>query len=156
MSIVERCAPPGDCLVKPEHLRDLYRVPGFVYVIQWGDDGPVKIGQAINPISRMAELQVANWMALRLAAAVPVIGPLTPIEKSAHRLAIVHLLSGEWFDLEPIEAVEFILAAADLCDRTVYPFEETVRLLKENERIKIRAQWDAEKIERRRRNGWSD
>ena len=156
MGIVERRAPAGDYLVKPEHVREFYRIPGFVYVIQWGEDGPVKIGQAIDPKSRMAELQVANWMTLRLVAVVPVVGPLTPIERSAQRLAICHLLSGEWFDVEPIEAVNYILAAADLCDRAVYPFEETVRLLREDSMIAALAENAIERNEWRRRHGWVD
>ena len=156
MGTVDRCAQPEAYLVKPDDFREFYRVPGFIYVIQWGDDGPVKIGQAIDPKSRMAELQVANWMVLRLTAVVPVVGLLTPIEKTAHRLAVVHLLSGEWFDLDPVEAVGYILAAADLCNQPVYPLAETVRLTKENSRLALRAELEAEKTMRRRNNGWSD
>ena len=156
MGTVENCAPPEAFLVKPEDFAKFYKAPGFIYVIQWGDDGPVKIGQAIDPKSRMAELQIANWMQLKLAAAVPVIGPLTPIEKSAHRLAIMHLLSGEWFDTDPIEAVRYILAAAELCDHPIYTLDETVRIIKEDRTLAAWSQIDAEKAMRRKNNGWSD
>lgn len=157
MGTVENCAPPEAYLVKPEDFRRFtYFIPGYVYVIQWGDDGPVKIGQAIDPRSRMAELQVANWMKLHLAAAVPIFGKLTPVEKLAQRLAIAHLLSGEWFDLGPIEAVSYILQAAESCGHSVYPVAETIRLARENEYRAHWAQIDAEKARRRKNNGWSD
>jgi hypothetical protein len=153
---VENYAPAGDYLVKPDDFRQAYDIPGYVYVIQWGEDGPVKIGQAIDPKSRMGELQVANWMELRLAAVVPIFGALTPVEKTSHRLAIAHLLSGEWFDLEPVEAVSHILAAAEICGQPVYPIAEAKRLTKQNRALALGAQIDAEKALRRERNGWSN
>ncbi len=156
MGTVENCAPAGDFLVKPDDFRQAYDIPGYVYVIQWGEDGPVKIGQAIDPMSRMGELQVANWMELRLAAVVPIFGALTLVEKTSHRLAIAHLLSGEWFDLEPLEAISYILAAAEICGHSVYPIVEAKRLAKQNRMLAHQAEVDAEKALRRHRNGWSD
>lgn len=84
---------------------------GFVYIIQAGDDGPVKIGSAQAPSFRRGELQVGNWQELHLRAVIPAMQS-GYIESMAQVLAGARHIRGEWFDLEPIEAVKFVLTAA--------------------------------------------
>lgn len=156
MSTVANSAPAGDYLGGLLNINEYRKVPGFVYVIQWGKEGPVKIGQAVDPNSRLRDLQTANWNRLFLAAAVPIIGDLTPVEKLAHRLAVEHMLIGEWFDLDPIDAVEYILDAAYQCGQTVYPLDETVRILEENDRLAFRSKLQVETQRHWRAVGWID
>jgi hypothetical protein len=42
----------------------------FVYFIREGDDGPVKIGHAINPVKRMESFQCGNSHELHIAAVI--------------------------------------------------------------------------------------
>lgn len=156
MGTVANCASPEDYLVKPGDFQKYYKVPCFIYVIQWGEDGPVKIGQAVDPFFRRRELQTANWNTLYLIAAVPIIGPANPIEKLTHRTAVEHLLMGEWFDMPPLEAVGYILSAADQCGQTVYPLEETLRIIEENRRLAFRAKMEVEDQKHWRAVGWID
>lgn len=97
----------------------------FVYVIQAGEDGPVKIGSAARPTWRVGELQVANWQELKLRASIPIKG-CGYYEKLAHGIAASKCVRGEWFDLTPREAVETILAALHLKQKTPTPLKALV------------------------------
>lgn len=97
----------------PEYLAMERYHRSFVYVIQWGDDGPVKIGCAAEPSLRLLDLQCGNWRELHLRAAVPCRDPIY-FERLSHALAAKHNIRGEWFDMNPIEAVEVVITALAL------------------------------------------
>jgi hypothetical protein len=42
----------------------------FVYFIQEGTDGPLKIGEAVNPVKRLEQMQTGNPRHLRVAAVI--------------------------------------------------------------------------------------
>jgi hypothetical protein len=82
--------------------------PSYVYFIQAGDGGPIKIGIARSPERRLIELQVGNHAKLRILA-------LTPggwgEERALHDKFAALRLNGEWFDPAPellsyIEAID--------------------------------------------------
>lgn len=70
---------------------------GYVYFIQLGDSGPIKIGHAKNPIKRLKALQIGSHKQLRLLAVTP--GDAAT-EKELHREFQVLRIGGEWFQAE--------------------------------------------------------
>lgn len=66
----------------------------FVYFIQAGDGGPIKIGLADDPDARCAFLQVGNHEDLVLLAVRP--GSMTD-ERELHSRFAAGRLRGEWF-----------------------------------------------------------
>jgi hypothetical protein len=66
----------------------------MIYVMQAGEDGPLKFGRAKNPMSRMAELQTGQHETLRLIASFPLPDYR---EKTLHDSLGEHRLRGEWF-----------------------------------------------------------
>ena len=86
------------------------------HVIDGIETGPVKIGIADNPWSRVVELQTGNHWELRVVHAFLSPSRLTArtIERACHvRFKDAHL-RGEWFDLEPIEAMSRMCACIRL------------------------------------------
>ena len=79
----------------------------FVYFIQAGHSGPVKIGVAYDPVARLRDLQVASHEELRL---VGVMLGTPAVESALHqKFAELHI-RGEWF--KPGKQLsEFILRA---------------------------------------------
>lgn len=69
--------------------------PLFVYFVQEEDGGPVKIGQAQNPLVRLTELQTGNPRRLTIRAlVVAAVGT----ERSLHLLwGSTARIRGEWF-----------------------------------------------------------
>ncbi len=73
-------------------------VPGFVYFLACGDDGPIKIGHSVDPKKRLRSLQTAHHKKLSL---------LTWIEGSPDLEAFLHehfsdeRMRGEWFKRSP-------------------------------------------------------
>jgi hypothetical protein len=65
----------------------------FIYFIQMGEDGPVKIGTGVDPVQRMYNLQPGNPRALRLRYIVP--GDYA-VETALHRRFTDFRLLGEW------------------------------------------------------------
>jgi hypothetical protein len=96
--------------ITPQYLKLEKAYPAFVYVIQSGEDGPVKIGSAGRPSKRIANLQTSSWQDLFLRAVVPAFRSVA-VEQAAHILAREHSIRGEWFDLSPSEATWFVLEA---------------------------------------------
>ena len=97
----------------------------YIYVIRAGEDGPVKIGVATNPTLRITELQCGSWMDLSFVAVAAVItGLARTAENAAHHVAAEHRIRGEWFDLEPLEAVSAILAGAAKAGVSVVSLKE--------------------------------
>ena len=67
---------------------------GFVYFVQRGEDGPIKIGWSQNVARRIGELQVANAEHLSLLGAIP--GTMRDETKTHKRFT--HLrINAEWF-----------------------------------------------------------
>jgi len=98
---------------------------GFVYFVQAGIDGPIKIGWAIDPLDRVRELQVGNHEQLQLLMTVADNGTL---EMTLHeRFRDLHI-RGEWFRPE-----------GDLADvlwlSGLVPHPETAREIEERQAI---------------------
>jgi hypothetical protein len=113
---------PFDFLVMD--LQDLVRAErkyaSFVYVVQNGERGPVKIGAAGSVLSRLIQLQIGNPVEL-IVPAVVMCGARHQIELAAHGLLEKHWVRGEWFDVSPLEAVEAITQAAEREGKTYAP-----------------------------------
>lgn len=77
-------------------------VTQFVYFVQEGDDGPVKIGTAIDPEQRLAGLQGGNPRQLTIRHIIP--GDWT-VENSLHLRFHESRLIGEWFGGGGIERI---------------------------------------------------
>jgi T5orf172 domain len=71
--------------------------PGFVYFIQAGRDGPIKIGYAHDPLTRLEGLQTAHHEELRLLMTVADNGT---IEMQLHERFADLKIRGEWFRAE--------------------------------------------------------
>lgn len=93
----------------------------FVYVIQSGDDGPIKVGYAVDVPARIATLQTGNPYLLRLLYVLP--GP-QPLEWQLHQRLKDCRLVGEWFNGPQVEG--FLEFVADLADRMVSAFDGTI------------------------------
>lgn len=83
------------------------REGGYVYLIQEGEDGPVKIGWAKNPATRLEDFQTGNSRELRIVASFP--GGIND-ERELHKRFAAHRLRGEWF--EPVPALFSLLELA--------------------------------------------
>lgn len=67
---------------------------GYVYFIQQGEEGPLKIGWAVDPEKRLREFQTANPQTLFLRGAVP---GSREDEANFHAFFWEHRIRGEWF-----------------------------------------------------------
>lgn len=76
-----------------EHLRTSPTCT-WLYFIQAGESGPVKIGISETPLRRMANMQVGNHERLRLIAVARV--PIDA-ESDLHARLFEHHVHGEWF-----------------------------------------------------------
>ncbi len=70
---------------------------GFVYFIQAGEDGPVRIGWARDPLARLAKLQKGNHESLRLLMTIADNGTLATRTQARFEWLRMH---GEWFRFE--------------------------------------------------------
>jgi hypothetical protein len=72
---------------------------GFVYIIQAGDDGDVKIGWAVNPPDRLKNLQTGNSLELRLLHFERIGSKRAAgrVERWLHQEFEGHRIRGEWF-----------------------------------------------------------
>lgn len=73
---------------------------GFTYVIRAGNDGPIKVGKAMDPESRLAELQTGSWQELQLLHVVPGYGEM---ERRFHLKLKSSNIRGEWFTGPAVE-----------------------------------------------------
>ena len=114
MAFLQSQATPFDFLIEmgTEYLRLENSYPMFLYVIQSGDTGPVKIGYAQSPSQRLDSLQIGSPVELNLRAVVAVPGP-GRLERLTHEMASFCHVRGEWFDLSPMEALEMVIKAAN-------------------------------------------
>lgn len=84
----------------------------FVYIIAHIDrnrpKAPVKIGISSNPEGRLRNLQTSNPRKLVLLAAFlcPTRDIAKALETGFHTVKSRHRLAGEWFEMEPMLAVE--------------------------------------------------
>lgn len=67
----------------------------YVYFIQRGDNGPIKIGRTGNIENRLAQLQTGSAETLRLLGSFAEVQGVT--EKKFHLLLGKYRLEGEWF-----------------------------------------------------------
>ena len=65
-----------------------------VYMIQAGEDGPVKIGYADDPVKRLSELQVAHYRTLRI---IRILEGTRETEATLHDRFLDLRMRGEWF-----------------------------------------------------------
>lgn len=87
----------------------------FIYAIQQGDDGAVKIGKAVDPCERLATLQQGNPAELRGLAAWRCV-PET--ETLLHDQFAQYRIRGEWFEPAP-ELIELVVReGGTFCDWT--------------------------------------
>lgn len=99
--------PLPDTTDRLAYWRDHLAEPSFVYFVQAGDHGPVKIGKAKDPEKRIATLQTGSHVELKLRDVVP--GDSTVETMMHHRFAAARI-RGEWFGAEYLPLV---LAYAD-------------------------------------------
>lgn len=76
-------------------VRDAVAKIGMVYVLRDDANGRVKIGTALNPLSRMRDLQTGSSTRLRLLA---MMAGGRKVEQEFHALWSERRLAGEWFD----------------------------------------------------------
>lgn len=79
--------------------------PTKLYFIQAGLDGPIKIGRAVDPRQRLAQLQTASPYELRLLASWDIEDGISELAVHA-RFEDAHL-RGEWFEPVP-ELLRFV------------------------------------------------
>ena len=81
----------------------------YVYVIQSGSDGAIKIGISKNPEQRLSQLQTSNPKELRILYAWQV-EDATMLERHLHFVFAEYRLSGEWFkpENEIMDKLEFL------------------------------------------------
>jgi hypothetical protein len=97
-TIGRRTFPLGNPRSEPaaaiEHWKGKVDGPLFVYFVQSGEGGPVKIGKANNPLKRIMELQCGNPVPLLLQA---VVLASIDLEESLHLRWSAANIGGEWF-----------------------------------------------------------
>jgi hypothetical protein len=87
---------------------------GFAYIIQAGDDGPIKIGTAKNVAKRLAALQTASPVPLFVVGALP--GGMLK-ERELQRKVDRHRIQGEWFAAAALGELAAELVAVPLLRR---------------------------------------
>lgn len=70
----------------------------WVYFIQAGDSGPIKIGSSNSPTTRLSELQIGSALDLRLLRQLP---GTADDERALHARFAAHRIRGEWFEPSP-------------------------------------------------------
>jgi hypothetical protein len=99
---------------------------GHVYMIET-EEGPVKIGVAINSLERLKRLQTGAASRLRLAYVEPVLnGHAGEIERAAHQLLADRRAHGEWFNVTVLDA-RGAIAAATAGERARKPSSRPIR-----------------------------
>lgn len=76
------------------------RKPSFLYLMQMGENGPVKIGVAVDVEARRRTLSTAAPWPIRVLYALP---NMAHREREMHDRLRHHRLNGEWF--EPIPEI---------------------------------------------------
>lgn len=98
--------PCGQCIGCRSHAETTrHRVARWVYFVQAGANGPIKIGCTSNVSARLAQLQTAQPEKLQLLAAVP---GGEALESALHAAFAEHRMMGEWF--RPCAALHRLIA----------------------------------------------
>jgi Meiotically Up-regulated Gene 113 (MUG113) protein len=92
--------------------------PTFIYFIQSGEDGPIKIGLSNRPERRVPELQTGNPRELLMRHVIP--GNLA-VEQQLHQRFEPARIRGEWFGREYLPVI--IAFAGGLADRMVHAYD---------------------------------
>ena len=93
----------------------------YVYVIAHLSDGklrgPVKIGISANPLKRISTLQTSCPFKIEVSFifACPNREWAKMVEKSFHETQKESCLHGEWFDIEPIQAIHILCIGYRVC-----------------------------------------
>jgi hypothetical protein len=95
--------------------------PEFVYFIQQGEHGPVKIGRSNRPERRIGNLQTGNPDELSLRHVIP---GNKDTERHLHARFKPWLIRGEWF-IDPEYLGVIITFAAGLADEMLHRFDGT-------------------------------
>lgn len=74
------------------------RKPSFLYLMQIGENGPVKIGVAVDVEARRKTLSTASPWPIRVVYALP---NMAHREREMHQRLRHHRLNGEWFEPLP-------------------------------------------------------
>lgn len=74
---------------------DVESIETYLYFIQQGEEGPIKIGVSKHPDKRLRELQTANAVELVLLGTHK---GIRSDEKRIHKMFENNRLSGEWFE----------------------------------------------------------
>lgn len=98
-------------------------ITSWVYFIQQGYRGPVKIGMADNPTHRLAHLQTASPHKLTLIAKIGCNGrdKANTLEKQLHSKFKPYRLKGEWFARSIIFAMYKISEHIEWVEKEVSP-----------------------------------
>lgn len=83
----------------PLNVRLVRRGAAFVYILQDGTDGHIKIGWAANPFDRLKQLQTGNSRQLRLLYCEDLGSKCGAVraERMLHKEFAGHRVRGEWF-----------------------------------------------------------
>lgn len=79
----------------------------WIYFIRSGEGGPIKIGQAKDPVDRLMGLQTGSADELTLETAM--IGE-PKVERQLHKRFAKHRIRGEWF--KPAAALQCLIVSA--------------------------------------------
>jgi Meiotically up-regulated gene 113 len=105
-----------------EHWRDRLEKETFVYFIQAGDHGPVKIGFSNKPDRRLPQLQTGNHRDLQLRHVIP--GD-KDTERELHERFADARIRGEWFGLAYLPLI--LTFAAGLAHQMVTSYDDSGR-----------------------------
>ena len=92
--------------------------PTFIYFIQSGEDGPIKIGFSGSPDRRVPQLQTGNPRELLLRHVIP--GD-TAIERQLHSRFEPARIRGEWFGREYLPVI--VAFAGGIADRMIHSYD---------------------------------
>lgn len=96
--------------------------PSYVYFIQSGADGPIKIGLTNKPTRRVPELQTGNPRELLLRHVIP--GDMA-VEKQLHVRFEPARIRGEWFGREYLPVI--LSFAGGLADEMIWAYDGSGR-----------------------------
>jgi len=108
----------------------------YVYIIAVKDESgkfcaPVKVGMSDSPNARLAQLLTGSHVAMGIvhAFALPNREIATHIEKAFHKIKKKHRRRGEWFDMDPAEALLCMCINIDaaMASLTSLTEEETIQ-----------------------------
>lgn len=87
--------------------------PTYTYVVQVGDDGPVKVGSSVDPRRRLAELQRECPYALTV---VWIVEGGRELERHVHRQLEGWRLHHEWYSADTLVPLRLLLDGERVLD----------------------------------------